>query len=78
MVAQNTVRLYGVNQVFRLVEGIWLHRQSRRIRFFIRKDLFTYLLLLIYLRLILLHICATSSKLPSNISTMSTYTLMRT
>ena len=31
MVAHNTVRIYKVNQVFRFVEGIWLHRQSRKI-----------------------------------------------
>ena len=37
MVAQNTVRTYGVNQVFRFVESIWLHRKSRQIRFSYRK-----------------------------------------
>ena len=37
IVDQNTVRTYVVNQVFRLVEGIWLHRKSRQIRFFFRK-----------------------------------------
>ena len=26
------MRTYGVNQVFRFVEGIWLHRKSRQIR----------------------------------------------
>ena len=26
----------GVNQVFRFVEGIWLHRKSRQIEFFYR------------------------------------------
>ena len=57
MVAQNTVRTYGVNQVFRFVKGIWLHRQSRQIRFFSRK------------RTILLHTCATCSELPSCIIT---------
>ena len=31
---------YGVSQVFRFVEGIWLHRKSRRIQFFLEKDLF--------------------------------------
>ena len=30
MVAQNTVRTYGVNQVFPFVKGIWLHRKSRQ------------------------------------------------
>ena len=39
MVAQNTVRTYGVNQAFRFVEGIDLNRQTRRIRFFPGKDL---------------------------------------
>ena len=52
MVAQNTVRTYGANQVFRFVEGIRL----LRIRFFPRKSH------------ILLHVCATYSELPSNIS----------
>ena len=40
MEAKNTVRTHGVNQVFRFVEGIWLHRQSRQIRFFSEKTLF--------------------------------------
>ena len=57
MVAQNTVRTYGVNQVFRFVKGIWLHRKSCQIRF-------------IWKRPILLHTCATSSEVPSYISTM--------
>ena len=57
MEAQNTVRTYGLNQVFRFVKGIWLHRNSRII-FFSRK------------RPILLHMCATCSELPSYISTM--------
>ena len=34
MVAQNTVRTYGINQVFRFVEGIWLRRKSCQIRNF--------------------------------------------
>ena len=59
MVAHNTVRTYGVNRVFRLVEGIWLHRMGRQIRFF-------------WERPILLHTCATCSELPSYISTMPT------
>jgi len=37
MVAQNAVRTYGVNQVFRLVT--WLNRKSRLFRFFLRKEL---------------------------------------
>ena len=32
MVTQSTVRTYGINQVFRFVIGIWLHRQIRQIR----------------------------------------------
>ena len=34
MVAQNTMRTYGVNHLY-LLEGIWLHRKSRQIRFFL-------------------------------------------
>ena len=34
MVAHFTLRTYGVNQEFRFVEGIWLHRKSSQIRFF--------------------------------------------
>ena len=37
MVAHFTMRTYGVNQAFRLVEGIWLHRNSRQIRFLLGK-----------------------------------------
>ena len=42
MVAQNTVRTYGVNQVFRYVNAK-LHRKSRQIRFyfFLEKTYFT-------------------------------------
>ena len=36
MVAHFTMRTYGVNHVL----GIWLHRKSRQIRFFLGKDLF--------------------------------------
>ena len=32
MVAQKTMHTYGVNQVFRFVEGIWSHRKSRHKR----------------------------------------------
>ena len=32
MVAHFTMRTYGVNQAFRFVEGIWLHRKCRQIR----------------------------------------------
>ena len=56
---KNTVRTYAVNLLFRVFfKGIWLHRQSRQIRFFPRK------------RRILLHTCGKCSELPSNISTM--------
>ena len=39
MVAHFTMRTHGVNQAFRFVEGIWLQRKSRQIRFFSEKDL---------------------------------------
>ena len=38
MVAHFIMRTYEVNQTFRLAEGIWLHRKSRK--FFFGKDLF--------------------------------------
>ena len=41
MVAHFTMRTYGVKQEFRFADGIWLHRKSRQIRFFFRKDFFT-------------------------------------
>ena len=37
MVAHFTTRTHGVNQAFRFVEGIWLHRKICQIRFFFRK-----------------------------------------
>mgnify|MGYP007015541833 CR=1 FL=1 len=41
MVSHLTMRIYGVNQAFRFVEGIWLHQKSRQIREKkIGKDLF--------------------------------------
>ena len=55
MVAHFITRTYGVNQAFRFVEGICLHRKSRQIRFFFGKYLF--------------HMCATFSELPPYIST---------
>ena len=55
MVAQIAVRIYGVNQVFRIAKGIRLNRQSRQIRFFPKKTHFTSF---------------TSSELPSCFSTM--------
>ena len=40
MVGHFTMRTHGVNKAFRFVEGIWLHRKSRQIRFFFsEKDL---------------------------------------
>ena len=42
MVAQNKVRTYGVNQVFRIIEGIRLHRQIVKSDFF-GKDLFYFI-----------------------------------
>ena len=61
MVAQNTVRTYGVNQFFfQFVTGIRLHRQSRQNR-------------ICFLKIpILLHTCATCSELPSNIINICT------
>ena len=39
MIAHFTMRTHGVNQAFRFVKGIWLHRKSRQIHFFTEKDL---------------------------------------
>ena len=39
MVAHFTMRTHGVNQLFRFVEGIWLHRKSRQILLFSEKEL---------------------------------------
>ena len=52
------VRKFGVNQLFRLFEGIRLHPQSRQIRFFFQKRPF------------LLHTYATRFGLQSYISTI--------
>ena len=42
--SEHGVRAYGMNQVFRFVTGIWLHRKSRQIRFFsLEKDLFYFI-----------------------------------
>ena len=59
MVAYFTMRTHGVNQAFRFVEGIWLHRKRRQSVIFTRKDP------------IFFHACATCNELPSNISTMA-------
>ena len=37
MIAHLTMRTHGVNQAFRFVEGIWLHRKSHQIRFLFGK-----------------------------------------
>ena len=58
MAANFTMRTHGVNKTFRFVEGIWLHRKSRQIRFF-------------WKILIIHHTCAACSKLPSYISSMA-------
>ena len=43
MVAHLTMRTHGVNQAFRFVEGIWLHRKGRQIGYFTRKDPFSFM-----------------------------------
>ena len=58
MVDHFTMRSHGVNQAFRFVEGIWLHRKSRQIRFFFGK------------RACFHHLCAMWNDQPSNIKTM--------
>ena len=59
MVAQNTVRTYyGVNKVFRFVEGMWIHRKSRHIRIIFSEKTFLH------------HTSATCSEPPSDIHTM--------
>ena len=40
MVAQFTMRTYGVEQEFRFLEGIWFHRKSSQIRFFFSEQTF--------------------------------------
>ena len=57
MVAQITMRTYGVKQGFRFAEGIWLFRKSGQIHFF-GKYLFSH------------HACAPCSEQPSNIKSM--------
>ena len=52
------MRTYGIIQVFRFVEGIWVRQKSRQIQFFRGK------------KPILLHLSTTYSELPSDISTM--------
>ena len=43
MVAQNTVRSYGVNKVFWFVVGIWLHLKSGQMRFLFGQDLYYFI-----------------------------------
>ena len=59
MVAHFTIRAHGVNQAFRFVEGIWLHRKCHQIRFFFGKDL-------VYI----IRAQREMSNQPSNIKTM--------
>ena len=39
MAAHFNMRTHGVNQAFRFVEGICLHRESRQIRFFCKRPI---------------------------------------
>ena len=41
--SEHTVRTCGVNQAFQFAEGIWLHRNSRQIRFIFGKDVFYFI-----------------------------------
>ena len=38
MVSQNMLSIYGINQLFRFVEDIWLQRKSRQIGFFFSRE----------------------------------------
>ena len=58
MVTHFTMRTYGVNQAFQFVNGIWIHRNSRQIRFLLKRP-------------VLLYIRATSSELPYHTRTMN-------
>ena len=58
MVSHLTMRTHEVNKAFRFVEGIWLHRESRQIRFFFGKRPYFH------------HKCATLSEQPSTLKTM--------
>ena len=51
------MRTHGVNQTFRFVEGIWLHRKSHQIGYFYPQGP------------IFLHACATWNEQPSNLKT---------
>ena len=44
MVAHFTMRTHGVNQAFRFVEGIWLHRKCHQIRFFFSEKGIVYII----------------------------------
>ena len=39
LVTHFTIRTYGANRAIRFVEGIWLHRKSRQIRFFRKRPI---------------------------------------
>ena len=60
MVAYFTMRTHGVNQAFRFVEGIWLHREIES----------SDSIFLFEKRPCLHHTCATGNEQPSNIKTM--------
>ena len=64
MVARNTVKTYGVNQAFRFIEGICLHRQSRQPRFLFSEK--TYLD-----RIYFTSLCAPCFELPPCLLTMT-------
>ena len=59
MVFYFTMRTHGVNQAFRFVQGMWLHRKSHQPRFFFSKK-----------RPCLHHTCATWNEQPCYIKTM--------
>ena len=59
MVVGFTKRTHGENQEFLFVEGIWLHRKSHQIRFFLEKRPYLH------------HTCATWNEQPSNIKSMT-------
>ena len=60
MVAQNTVRTYGKNEVFQFLEGIhvYIEKVVKSECFFLGRNVF-------------LHTCVIFSELPSYISTMA-------
>ena len=52
MVAQQTVRTYEVNQIFRCVKGIWFYWKSRQIRFFSKKKTLFYFIWFFWFQII--------------------------